>query len=175
MSLAELLEIERSLALSSEKQEIQSELDFALDLELNSMRTTKNIMLNVFILINLGLIAALAFFGKNFSESAFQALTALYVSLAVFIVYVYRTANSRILIVLATKEDAKRLFEVNRYLSSRPKSVTTERDVDVVRLLLTNRMERERGSEHPYELVLKGVTNSNVLVKGGKVTSATKT
>jgi hypothetical protein len=173
MNLTELLEIKREFSYASQQQEVRSDLEGAMDQELGSARTIKKIMLNFFIIFNFTLIISLAilnsFTQKDLSTSAYQGITALYVSLAVFIVYVYRTTNSRILIILASKEDAKRLFDAERYLNSRPKSQTSERDVEVLKMLLTNRMERERGSEHPYELVLKGITNSNVLIKGGKV------
>jgi hypothetical protein len=176
MNLSQLLEIKSKLSYATQQQEARSDLEGAMDQELGSARTIKKIMLNFFITFNFLLIISLAYLNnftqKDLSASAYQGITALYVSLAVFIVYVYRTTNSRILIILASKEDAKRLFDAERYLNNRPKSVTSERDVEVLKMLLTNRMERERGAEHPYELVLKGITNSNVLVKGGKVTSA---
>lgn len=177
MSLAELMDLRHQISNASQQEKAQDDLEMAMDQELRSARSIKKNMLNFFIGFNFILIASFAiqssFSQKDLSASAYQGITALYISLAVFIVYVYRAANARILILLAGKEDTKRVFNAERYLSSRPKSITSERDVDVLKLLLTNRMERERGGEHPYELVLKGITNSNVLVKGGKVTTST--
>ena len=177
MDLADLLELRHQLSYASQQEAAQEDFEIAMDTELRSAKSIKKNMLNFFIGFNFILIASFAiqssFSQKDLSASAYQGITALYISLAVFIVYVYRAANARVLILLAGKEDTKRVFNAERYLSSRPKSLTSERDVEVLKLLLTNRMERERGSEHPYELVLKGITNSNVLVKGGKVTTST--
>lgn len=178
MDLAELLELRHQISYASQQKNAQEDLEIAMDAELRSAKSIKKNMLNFFIGFNFILITSFAiqssFSQKDLSASAYQGITALYISLAVFIVYVYRAANARVLILLAGKEDTKRVFNAERYLSSRPKSLTSERDVEVLKLLLTNRMERERGSEHPYELVLKGITNSNVLVKGGRVTSIPK-
>ena len=73
--------------------------------------------------------------------------------------------------MLAIKEDEKKLSDVFDFLSAFKKTPTfTNNEVEIIRALLVNRVEREKGAEHPYEVVLKGVSNSNVLLRGGKIT-----
>ncbi|MDX8121304.1 hypothetical protein SKZ59_05920 [Janthinobacterium sp. GMG2] len=107
------------------------------------------------------------------SDSIIQGVAGLYVSMAVFLVYVFRNTSSRISVLIALKEDQNHRHDVFIYLSKlRPSAAPSERDIEALKLLLQNHAERERGHEHPYELVLKGITNSTVLLKGGKVLSS---
>lgn len=137
--------------------------------QLSSTASTKTSMISLFVMFNLGIIAAFIF-SPSAVSSAKELILGLYISLATFIVYVYRAANARALVLLAITEDLKRYHDAEKYMNHlRPKSQPTERDLEVLRLILTNRAEREKNNEHPYELVLKGVSNSNILLKGGKV------
>ena len=74
---------------------------------------------------------------------------------------------------MALREDAKKYFDADEYIQRlKEGSSPTERDVEMVKLLLLNHAEREKQADHPYEVVLKGVTNSNIQLKGGKISSA---
>jgi hypothetical protein len=95
--------------------------------------------------------------------------------LAAFIVYIYRTSNFRSSVLLALREDAKKYFDAEDYIRRlKPGASPTDRDVEVLKLLLLNRAEREKMADHPYELVLKGVTNSNIQFKGGKIVPSSR-
>ncbi len=142
--------------------------------QLRSTNGTKSSMISLFVMFNLGIIAALWYVPTGVA-SAKELILGLYISLAMFIVYVYRAANARALVLLAITEDLKRYHDAEKYMNHlRPNTPPTERDLDVLRLILTNRAEREKNNEHPYELVLKGISNSNIMLKGGKIIPSVK-
>lgn len=174
LSIEQLFALRRDVEHEAEMAKARSDLLFAADQEMESASKIKRYMLNLFILFNVGLMLNFALYNimlqKELPVITQQVILGLYVSMAVFIVYVYRACNARVLILLAVQEDTKRYFDALRYLSSRPADApTTGRDVAVLKLLLINRSERERATQHPYELVIKGVQNSAILLKGGKV------
>jgi hypothetical protein len=135
----------------------------------------KTVMINLFVLFNIGVLLIYFFAGEALSDRAVTAIIGLYVSLAAFIVYIYRTSNFRSSVLLALHEDGKKYYDADEYLKRlKPGASPTDRDVEVLKLLLLNRSEREKMADHPYELILKGVTNSNIQLKGGKMISSAK-
>lgn len=146
------------------------ELDETINYQLNNAGKMKTVMINLFIIFNLGLLLVYIFAGSNLTQHAIYAITGLYVSLATFIIYIYRTSNVRTSVLLALREDGKKFYDAIQYLEKHKKGTTlTNTDVELIKLLLTNRSEREKMSEHPYEVILKGVANSNIQFKGGKM------
>lgn len=144
--------------------------DRLLDDQLNSANSTRAVMMNLFVVFNLSLLLAFAFLPERFSDRSSMTILGTYISLSAFIIYIYRASNARSASLLAVKEDGKKLSDVFDFLATFKKTPTfTNNEVELVRAMLVNRVEREKGAEHPYEVVLKGVSNSNVLVRGGKV------
>ncbi|WP_236492237.1 hypothetical protein, partial [Pseudomonas sp. PA-5-4A] len=115
------------------------------------------------------------FASATLTDKAVTGIIGLYISLAAFIVYIYRTSNFRSSVLLALREDAKKYFDADDYIKRLKAGASpSDRDVEVLKLLLLNRAEREKMADHPYELVLKGVSNSNIQLKGGKMISSAK-
>jgi hypothetical protein len=141
--------------------------------QLASAASIRRAMINLFVLVNMLLVTAIVFRSEQVLSSK-EIILGLYISFATFIVYVYRSSNARALILMAGMEDGKRYHDVEKYLAAIGDRSPSEHDIDVLKLLMVNRMERERNSEHPYELVLKGITNSNILMKGGKISAESK-
>lgn len=168
LKLEELYAMRSSAAIEENRWREQRRLETVFRKQLESAGAVRRAMTNLFVLVNLLLIAGI-FFKPEQILSNREIILGLYISFATFIVYVYRSSNSRALILMAGMEDSKRYHDAEKYLSSLGKRNLNERDVDVLKLLMINRMEREKNSEHPYELVLKGISNSNILVKGGKI------
>lgn len=138
--------------------------------QLNSSASTKTSMIWLFLAFNLAIIFALLFSIEVFVKAK-EVVLGLYISMAMFIVFVFRSSNIRALTLLSITEDLKRYHDAEKYIANLGTRAATDRDVEILKLILTNRAEREKGAEHPYELVLKGITNSTVLLKGGKVAS----
>lgn len=169
LSVDEQLAIYNSLLCSENKTDDRIGLIRTTAAQLESTSNTKSAMISLFIMFNLGVVGALIF-APVVVTAGKELILGLYISLATFIFYVYRAANARALVLLAIKEDLKRSHDAERYINTlRPKTSPSDRDIDILKLILLNRAERELHSEHPYELVLKGVTNSNILLRGGKV------
>lgn len=150
-------------------------LETTIEEQMRSAGRLKSVMINLFVVFNFGVLLVYLFAAENLSERAITAIIGLYISLAAFIVYIYRTSNFRSSVLLALREDAKKYFDADDYIKRlRAGASPTERDVEVLKLLLLNRAEREKMADHPYEVVFKGITNSNIQMKGGKVLQPTK-
>lgn len=172
-SLSELVGLRRAFSEQKSRAEARSELNLMIDSLMDNAIRTRTRVFTLFAGVNMWLIllAGSAFLLKlEVTQSLLQAIFGLYVSMAVFLVYVYRNSSSRISVLLALKEDQNHHHDASSYLSRlRPNANLSDRDIEAMKLILTNHSEREKGNDHPYELVLKGITNSTVLLKGGKV------
>ncbi|MFS2007983.1 hypothetical protein ACEN9F_30685 [Duganella sp. CT11-25] len=167
-----LLSIRASLGEQTSRDDARFELDQTTERNLRTSLSVRTAMINLFIVFNLVIISNFAVFKIETTDVTKQVILGLYISLATFIIYVYRSSNSRILTLIGIKEAQKHYHDVSDFLHRLPAGKpTTDRDVEIIKTLLVNRSEREKGAEHPYELVLKGVTNSNILLKGGQVSS----
>ncbi len=159
------------MAEAERRKKSTEDFDKLLDRQLSSANNTRAVMMNLFVAFNLTLLLVFAFMPERFSDRSSMTILGVYVSLSAFIIYIYRASNARSASLLAIKEDEKKLSDVFDFLSAFKKTPTfTNNEVEIIRTLLVNRVEREKGAEHPYEVVLKGVSNSNVLVRGGKIT-----
>lgn len=159
----------------AERHERSKILEQTIEEQMRSAGRLKAVMINLFVVFNIGVLLIYLFAASNLSDRAVTAIIGLYVSLAAFIVYIYRTSNFRSSVLLALREDAKKYFDGDDYLKRlKPGASPSERDIEVLKLLLLNRSEREKRADHPYEVVLKGITNSNVQFKGGKIIPSSK-
>lgn len=156
-----------------ERSREREELRFTTDMQLQSTSNVKGRMISLFVMFNIGIVIGFIYV-PTFVAIGKDLILGLYISLATFIVYVYRASNARALVLLAIKEDLKRYHDAERYLANRGNAAPTERDIEALKLILINRSEREKNSEHPYELALKGISNSTILFKGGKVANLSK-
>lgn len=170
-----LLQDKRETARLSDKDKSGKTLEKTIQDQMISAGRLKTVMINLFVLFNIGVLSIYLFAAESLSDRAVAGIIGLYISLAAFIVYIYRTSNFRSSVLLALHEDAKKYFDAEEYIRRlKPGASPSDRDVEVLKLLLLNRAEREKMAEHPYELVLKGVSNSNIQLKGGKMISAAK-
>ena len=166
----EIVTEHNTIAYEKLKLDTFNNLEKTVSYEPHSVGRTKIIMINLFVIFNFGVLIFYIFAGSILSDKALLSIVSLYISLAAFIVYIYRTSNSRSCALLALREDAKKLFDVQDYLQKfKLGNSVTSIDVEVLRLIMANHSEREKAIEHPCELILKGVTNSNIQFKGGKM------
>lgn len=173
---SKLIEDRREQLRLNERIERSNILEKTIQEQSQSAGRLKAVMINLFVLFNIGVLLIYLFAASSLTDRAVTAIIGLYVSLAAFIVYIYRSSNFRSSVLLALREDAKKYFDADEYIRRlKPGSSPSERDIEVLKLLLLNRAEREKMAHHPYELILKGVSNSNIQLKGGKMISATKT
>jgi hypothetical protein len=173
---SKLLEDRREQLRTSERKDRGSILEKTIQEQMQSVGRLKAVMINLFVLVNIGILLIYIFAGSTLTSQAVSGIVGLYVSLAAFIVYIYRTSNFRSSVLLALREDAKKYYDADDYIRRlKPGASPSERDIEVLKLLLLNRTEREKMAHHPYELILKGVNNSNIQLKGGKMISASKT
>jgi hypothetical protein len=168
--IKELMAMRTSALENETKWRQKSQFDTVLAQHLGSAASIRRAMLNLFVLVNIILVSSIIFRSADVLSNK-EIILGLYVSFATFIVYVYRSSNARALILLAGVEDNKRYHDADKYLEFVGKRGPNERDIEALKILLVNRMEREKNAEHPYELVMKGISNSNILMKGGKIAS----
>lgn len=172
---SEILQNKREQLRINDREKRGAILENTIQEQMGSAGRLKTVMINLFVLFNTGVLLIYFFAGASLTDKAVTAIIGLYVSLAAFIVYIYRTSNFRSSVLLALHEDGKKYYDAEDYLRRlKPGASPTDRDVEVLKLLLLNRSEREKMADHPYELILKGVTNSNIQLKGGKMISSAK-
>lgn len=171
--LPELTTAQTQLSSQSNRAANAKEFGVLLARQLASANNTRAVMMNLFVLFNVALLLLFVLTPERFTDKSSLTVLGVYVSLSAFIIYIYRASNARSASLLAIKEDEKKLSSVFDFLETFKKSgAFTNNEVDLIRLILVNRVEREKGADHPYEVILKGVTNSTVLLKGGKVSSS---
>jgi len=172
---SKLLEDRREQLRLKERTERGNILEKTIQEQSQSAGRLKAVMINLFVIFNIGILLIYLFAAASLTDRAVTAIIGLYVSLAAFIVYIYRTSNFRSSVLLALREDAKKYFDADDYIRRlKPGASPNDRDIEVLKLLLLNRAEREKMANHPYELILKGITNSNIQLKGGKMISSKK-
>jgi hypothetical protein len=172
---SQLIENRRALMRDLERVDRSKVLEATIEEQMRSAGRIKSVMINLFVIFNIGILLVYLFAAASLSDRAITAIIGLYVSLAAFIVYIYRTSNFRSSVLLALREDAKKYFDADEYLRRLKQGASpSERDVEVLKLLLVNRSEREKLASHPYEVILKGVSNSNIQMKGGKILASKK-
>lgn len=142
--------------------------------QLKNSGKMKTVMINLFVFFNLGILMIYLFGSPSrLTSDVMLGILGLYISLAAFIIYIYRASNSRSSVVMAIREDSKKYYDVLDYLTKfKSDGNISEHDVDIIRMLTTSRSEREKNTEHPYEMIFKSVANSNIQFKGGKMSIA---
>jgi hypothetical protein len=139
-----------------------------MEFERRNASTLRTVMVNLFVLFNVSLLVGYMFFGDRLTPTSAYTLAATYLSLAAFIIYIVRTSHFRSGVLLSLRENARNQGLLAQFLETRTAPLT-DADVDVARLLMTNRSEREKQASHPYELLLKNVQGTNIQFRGGKM------
>ncbi|MEI7189177.1 hypothetical protein [Dickeya dianthicola] len=170
-------ELEKSINLNAQKG-----YDELLEKEYSNSLKLKAVLVNLFVFVNMSMLILVILLtygiisrsaqGTDFSFPTQLALTmsGLYVSFAAFVIYVIKFANSRTLTILALREDwSKQSILLNVIDIIKSKENLNENDVAIIRTIMTNRTQREQKTSHPYEILLQGISGSNIQFKGGKV------
>lgn len=147
-------------------------LDRIMERERSSSSLMKQIMINLFILVNFGLLITYFFVLKSINQYTALAITGLYISLAAFIIYIFRSSNSRTATLLAIREDMKNQLIAVDFVNRKKTGILTDQDIEYIKLILTNHAEREKQTKHPYEVILKGVSGSNIQLGNGKFSAS---
>ncbi|WP_419764290.1 MAG: hypothetical protein ACNI28_10960 [Arcobacter sp.] len=141
-----------------------------LEKESRNASTLKMVMINLFVIVTFAFVAFNIVKQPDLSSSAYFATLGLYFSLGAFMLYIIRTSHFRSSVLLAIHEDERNYNNLDEYIYKHKNNEDiTEHDVDVIRMIMTNRSEREQKANHPYEVILKGVSGTNVQFKGGKI------
>jgi hypothetical protein len=146
-------------------------LSAKLERESSSAAATKMVMMNIFILFNISTIVLFLFLNREPSKYFAVSFSGLYISLSAFIIYIYRSANVRSSTILSLQESLVKYHNAKSFMKmfKKESEAFDESDVEVMKLILRNQAEKEKNISHPYELVFKQLSGSNILFKGGKV------
>ncbi|HCE2222056.1 TPA: hypothetical protein NJ360_003363 [Vibrio parahaemolyticus] len=161
--------------LFQQRKSVEKELFHTVEQERRSAGLLKSVMINLFVIVNFALIVLYLLKGSELSQYGALSLSGLYISLAGFIIYIFRASNARTSVLLAIKEDLKKQHSAMEYIEHSNKSGSlSEHDIEFIRIMMTNHAEREKKVDHPYEMVLKGVSGTNIQFKGGKMAISEK-
>lgn len=152
-----------------------------LDSEYFSSQRTKQLMSNLFIMINFIYFTGLLFFflktifltSTGITDSQIPTKLAVSISLAylgfgAFIVYMIKFCNARTLTILSLKEDLSKKDDIIDIVKDMISTDISENHVAILKLTNSNYSMREQATKHPYELLLNGVKDSNIVLKNGK-------
>lgn len=152
-----------------------------LDSEYFSSQRTKQLMSNLFIMINFIYFTGLLFFflktmfltSTGITDSQIPTKLAVSISLAylgfgAFIVYMIKFCNARTLTILSLKEDLSKKDDIIDIVKDMISTDISENHVAILKLTNSNYSMREQTTKHPYELLLNGVKDSNIVLKNGK-------
>ena len=144
-----------------------------LEKEYDATRSTKALMSNMFIMVNIfyffGLLAFLIFNQRIItSPSLYLALSFSYIGLGSFVVYMIKFCNSRSLTLLSLREDFLKREQTSSMATKMIEIGTSEHHVALLQLMNSNMAIKEQKVNHPYEMLLYGIKDSNIMFKGGK-------
>ena len=150
------------------QQRASTALEEVVEFERRSATMLRRVMINLFVLFNVSLLTGYIFLGEALTQFLAITISITYLSLSVFIIYIVRTSHYRTGVLLAIRENIHNQNIMMQFLDMRDAPLT-ETDTEIARLLMTNRTEREHQTQHPYELILKNVSGTNIQFRGGKL------
>lgn len=166
---SELLKYQNNISETDNRKllEIQSQ-------EYGSAFSLRNKMINLFSFSVFAMI--LSFFlliflkGDVFSIEKYIVVISLFLSLGFFVVYIIKSSNSRTSTLMSIYENQRNYQNMMHFVSRlKVENGVTDNDLEVIRMMLVNYSGREKKVSHPYEIILKGLTNSNIQFSGGKM------
>lgn len=166
---SEILKYQNNIAETDNKKllEIQSQ-------EYGSAFSLRNKMINLFSFSVFAMI--LSFFlliflkGDIFSIEKYIVVISLFLSLGFFVIYIIKSSNSRTSTLMSIYENQRNYQNMMHFISRlQVENGVTDNDLEVIRMMLVNYSGREKKVSHPYEIILKGLTNSNIQFSGGKM------
>lgn len=139
-----------------EKINREQDLDRFVDMQLRSGGMLRTVFINLFIIVNISIITFLFIQpGTGFTKEILTFISALYLSLSLFIVYIYRSSNLRAKALMALKEDSKKYYDAIYYLDSFGQNDHLKGDhQNIIKSILINRLENETIASHPYEKIV---------------------
>lgn len=147
-------DVRRKLAFE-EKTQRERELDGFVEVQLRSGGFLRTVLINLFIIVNISIIVFLFIqSGTGFSKEILTFISAIYLSLSLFIVYIYRSSNLRTKALMALKEDSKKFYDAIYYLDVFANNENLSKEHEkIISSILINRLENETIASHPYEKI----------------------
>jgi hypothetical protein len=144
-----------------------------LEKEYDATRSTKALMSNMFILVNViyffGLLVFLIFSKSTVNTPIiYLSLSFSYIGLGAFVVYMIKFCNARSLTLLSLREDFLKREQISRMAEKMVELGTSEHHVALLQLMNSSVATKEQKINHPYEMFLYGIKDSNIMFKGGK-------
>lgn len=144
-----------------------------LEKEYDATRNTKALMSNMFMVVNLiyflGLMAFLLSGAiLETPPEIYLALSFSYVGLGAFVVYMVKFCNARSLTLLSLREDYLKRDTISNMANKIIELGANEHHVALLQLMNSNIATKEQKINHPYEMLLYGIKDSNIMFKGGK-------
>lgn len=131
--------------------------------EQHSSASLKSRLTNLFILCTLVMLGANFAYGSEITDTNKILVAITYITLSSFLIFIIRTSHNRSAMLISIQEDLKKQSELNDFLIHFKKGKDlTEHDIEFLRLLMVSRAERETKSNHPFEVILKNVSGSNI-------------
>lgn len=158
-----------------EKLDLVRTLSFLehLEKEYDATRSTKALVSNMFIIVNVIYFFGLLTFlmigkGINNSSNIYLALSLSYIGFGSFVVYMIKFCNARSLTLLSLREDFLKREQLSNMANKIIEEGVNEHHVALLKLMNSGIANKEQKINHPYEMLLYGIKDSNIMFKGGK-------
>ncbi|WP_162941113.1 hypothetical protein [Photobacterium salinisoli] len=157
-------EISESYRLKIEKQtQANNTLLETLLTEQKTSTSMKSRLTNLFILFTLVMLIANFTYGSEITDTNKILVGITYVTLSSFLIFIIRTSHQRSAMLISIQEDLKKQSELSDFfIGFKKNKELTEHDVEFLRMIMVSRAERESKANHPYEVMLKNVSGSNI-------------
>ncbi|MGM8898856.1 MULTISPECIES: hypothetical protein [unclassified Psychrobacter] len=142
--------------------------------EYKSAFSLRNKMINLFSFSVFAMILSffLLIFLKSdvFSIQKYIVVISLFLSLGFFVIYIIKSSNSRTSTLMSIYENQRNYQNIINLISKLDiENGITDNDLEIIKMMSINYSGREKRVSHPYEIILKGLSNSNIQFNGGKM------
>lgn len=176
--ISRTVDLERYSKSSGEKLIIRSDSDdspqeknlkYYSDLEFNHTKNIRVAFTNLFVIFTFAVIIAFIFLDKLTLEVR-VTLGFVYLSFSLFVLFIIKSCYRRSAVILAIIEDIDKKESIKSFFKDYKKNAPlNESDIEFLKLLSLSRAEREKSTNHPYEIFLKNVSGSSVSFGKGDV------
>lgn len=152
-----------------ENEKNNREINNYLEEEYVSAKKTRSVFINLFFISTVSMIVGFLWI-KSIDLETRVIAGLLYFGLSLFVLFIIRACYSRTAVILSILEDQNKRNDLSLFFSKYKKNKDlNDNDIELIKELRTSRSERERTVKHPYEIILKNISQSNLEIDDKKI------
>lgn len=145
------------------------EINNYLEEEYVSAKKTRGVFINLFFISTISIIIGFLWI-KNIDQETRIVAGLLYFGLSLFVLFIIKSCYSRTAVIISILEDQDKKNDLANFLIKYKKDKDlNENDIELIKEIRTSRSERERAVKHPYEIILKNLSDSKLEIDNNKI------